>query len=90
MGMVAESRLAERLGIAPQGLSSEIAGALGGLGLPVQIPRRLPREALAQAMHADKKQAAGAIRFALPIRIGCVQVNVAVKDPAAALVEDWQ
>ncbi len=88
IGMVAESRLAERLGIASPGLSAEIAAVLSGLGLPVHIPRQLPHSALARAMYSDKKRAAGTVMFAFPVDIGRVQVGIALGDPSAALEED--
>ena len=87
IGMVAESRLAERLGIARRGLPAEIAQALSGLGLPVRVPPDLPRPELAHAMQADKKKASGVVRFALPVDIGRVQINVAVSEPESALEE---
>jgi shikimate kinase/3-dehydroquinate synthase len=80
IGMVAEARLAEYLSIAAKGLSTRIAGALSGLGLPTQIPKDLPKGKLIRAMQFDKKKAAGLVRFALPVEIGKVQVNVEVKD----------
>lgn len=88
MGMVAEARLGERLAITRPGLSTEIAAALGGLGLPTGLPRDLPSAALVRAMRADKKMRAGAVRFALPVDVGRVQIGVAVSDLEAALEED--
>jgi len=80
IGMVAEARLAEYLSIAGKGLSARIAEALSALGLPIQIPKDLSKEKLIHAMRFDKKKAAGSVRFALPVEIGRVQVNVEVKD----------
>jgi 3-dehydroquinate synthetase len=58
-------------------LSDKIVTVLSALGLPVQIPSELPRQAILQAMRADKKKNAAAIRFALPVEIGTVElVNV--------------
>ncbi len=87
MGMVAEARLSERLTMARRGVAEEIARALVGLGLPVSIPQGLPRPGLMRAMQADKKKADGVVRFALPVDIGHVQVNVAVDEPESALEE---
>ena len=77
IGMVAEARLAERLAVADKGLSDAIAESLSALGLPIQIPKELPRGELIRAMRVDKKKSSGAIRFALPAEIGRVElVNV--------------
>ena len=43
IGMVVETRLAEKLGVAGSGLADEISAALAGLGLPLEIPAGLPR-----------------------------------------------
>lgn len=87
IGMVAESKLAERLSIARRGLSDEIAAVLSTLGLPVRIPDQLPRPALIRAMHNDKKKAGGKVRFALPADIGRMQLNVEVAD-LQSILED--
>ncbi len=78
IGMVAEARLSERLGIAQPGLAEEIAAVLRTLGLPVSIPAELPRSAILQAMRVDKKRSAGQVRFSLPVSIGNVQTGVGV------------
>jgi 3-dehydroquinate synthase len=80
IGMVAEARLAERLGLAGDGLSIQIADALRGLDLPVEIPPDLPREDILKAMRVDKKKALGIVRFALPVTIGEVRTGVEVED----------
>ena len=80
IGMVSEARLAETLGLAAKGLSVRIAEALSALGLPTEIPEDLSRQELIRALRFDKKKAGGISRFALPIEIGRVRVNVEVKD----------
>lgn len=82
IGMVAEARLGEEMGIAEQGLSDYIANVLTGLGLPVRVPADLPRGQIVQAMQHDKKRASGKIRFALPERIGVVRTGV--------VIDNWQ
>jgi 3-dehydroquinate synthase len=74
IGMVVEAIFAERTGIAEKGLSTRISDALSGLGLPVEIPQELSREEIIRAMRVDKKKNAASIRFALPARIGKVQL----------------
>jgi 3-dehydroquinate synthase len=74
IGMVAEAKLAERLRVADSSLSDKIRTVLSALGLPVQIPRELPPEQILGAMRVDKKKNAAAIRFALPVEIGKVDL----------------
>jgi len=79
IGMAAETHLAERLGIADPGLTDTIRDVLVKLGLPVRLPSGLdPKEILAAMLH-DKKKRDGMLRFALPVRIGEVQVGVGVE-----------
>ena len=74
IGMVAEAKLAERLTVATKGLSDAVAESLSTLGLPIQIPKELPRDEIIRAMRLDKKKNAKAIRFALPAEIGRVEL----------------
>jgi 3-dehydroquinate synthase len=78
IGLIAEARIAETLGLAETGLAGRLAAVLGGLGLPVDLPPGLDRAACLRAIRLDKKRVAGTVRFALPIRIGAVQVGVEV------------
>ncbi len=78
IGMVAEARLAERMGLAEKGMSETIAMALKNLELPIHIPSHLNRETVLQAMRVDKKLARGEIRFSLPARIGEVKIGIIV------------
>ena len=86
IGMVAEAKLAERLTVAAKGLSDAISEPLAELGLPIHIPKELPREELLRAMRVDKKKSNGVIRFALPVEIGKVDL-VDVADLEMALEE---
>jgi 3-dehydroquinate synthetase len=74
IGMVTEAKYAEQIGIAEKGLSATIATVLSGLGLPVDIPKDLPRAEILRAMRVDKKKDASRVRFALPVRIGRVEL----------------
>jgi len=74
IGIVAEAKLAERLAVAAKGLSETVAESLSALGLPIQIPKDLPRDELVRAVRVDKKKNAQAIRFALPAEIGRVEL----------------
>jgi len=73
-----------RVGLAGKGLDEAIADSLSALGLPVHIPKQLPRDEVIRAMMADKKKRAEAIRFALPVEIGKVEL-VDVTDPELVL-----
>jgi 3-dehydroquinate synthetase len=76
LGMVLEADLAEKIGLARQGLAEEIAEALQGLGLPVTVPAGLDRTTVLKAMSRDKKKTDGKVRFALPVDIGEVKTGV--------------
>jgi len=80
IGMVAEARLAELIGLAEAGLSTEIAAELKSVNLPTEIPPDLDRSAIATAMTRDKKKAGGVVKFALPTAFGDVRVGVEVKN----------
>ena len=86
IGMVAEAKLAERFNRAVPGLSDRIRQALITLGLPADIPPDLPREAILRTMRVDKKKNATAIRFALPVDIGSVEL-VDITDLESVLEE---
>ncbi len=70
IGMVVESRLAERLGVAKPGLTGAVLDALHRAGLPVRVPEGIDPQALVSATKGDKKNRAGAVRYVLPRCIG--------------------
>jgi 3-dehydroquinate synthase len=80
IGMVVETRLAERLGLAEQGLSLHIASILAGINLPVDIPADLDRAAIRRAMGVDKKKSQGRICFSLPASLSRVLIGIDVPD----------
>jgi len=86
IGTVVEARYAEQIGIAQNGLADKIAKTLSALGLPTQIPDDMPRREIIRAMRVDKKKTAKAIRFALPVAIGKVEL-VEVTDLESVLEE---
>jgi 3-dehydroquinate synthetase len=87
IGMAAETRLAEKLGLAQPGLAQQMCAALAGLGLPLEVPAGYNRAELVEAMRVDKKKAGGVVRFALPVEIGTVKPGIAIDDLAQALEE---
>ncbi|OQY90091.1 MAG: 3-dehydroquinate synthase [Anaerolineae bacterium UTCFX1] len=74
IGMVVEAAYAVRVGAASRGSDEAIESTLSKLGLPTRIPDGMSHEAIIRAMRVDKKRFAGAIRFALPVTIGKVEL----------------
>jgi 3-dehydroquinate synthase len=70
VGLVAESRLAEGMGIASPGVSREVATLLQRLGLATKLEQRVSRDQVREAMSVDKKNRATSVRFALPQAVG--------------------
>ena len=77
--MVVEARLAEEIDLAEPGLADQIAAILSELGLPTRIPARLSPQVILQALNLDKKKDAGAVRFALPIRMGHARTGILIE-----------
>ncbi len=73
-GMVAEARLAVRLGWIEEALAERIARLVQRLDLPVTI-EGCDLERLVGAMKHDKKNKLGRIRFVLPRRLGLVELT---------------
>lgn len=69
IGIVAEARLAERLGVAAAGTERDIERACRAAGLPTSVPD-VPVSELISFTHADKKARGGRVEYALPARIG--------------------
>ncbi len=74
IGAVAEAKYAARIGLTGNGLVDAITESFKSLGLPIQIPEAMLREEIIRAMRVDKKKNAKAIRFALPVEIGKVDL----------------
>jgi len=70
IGMIAAARLSQRLGRCPVEAADRLVRVLKRAGLPTEIPAGLSPAALALAMQADKKSAAGRIRFVCLADIG--------------------
>jgi 3-dehydroquinate synthase len=79
VGMVAESRLAHRLGWIGPDVVDRVARLLERFGLPTTAPGLDP-EGLLQAMGLDKKNRDGRIRFVLPRSIGHVELTDAASE----------
>lgn len=73
-GMVAESRLAERLGWTGPDVTDRLVRLLERLGLPTAFPDLDP-DRLLDAMGRDKKNRHGKVRFVLPRCLGRVELT---------------
>ena len=72
IGMVVEADLATRLGVADGRVAERVRRVVRRAGLPAAIPRELDEGALLALTRADKKAAAGRVRYALPARVGAM------------------
>jgi 3-dehydroquinate synthase len=70
MGMVAEARIAEAVGLAKPGLAAAVQDAVESAGLPSALPGDLSIEAIVAETHGDKKARQGSARYALPRALG--------------------
>jgi len=70
IGMVAEGRLAEILGIATVGTAAAIEDAVTRAGLPSRTPDGMPADRVLALMRSDKKQRRGVLEYSLPRRVG--------------------
>jgi len=73
LGMVAEARLARRLGLADDETTERQQRMLERLGLPVRVPS-INVEPIMSAMGRDKKAKDGRVPFVLAPRIGAFQI----------------
>jgi shikimate kinase/3-dehydroquinate synthase len=78
IGMVAESKLAEKIGVAGPGLSDMLVSLLAALHLPIRY--EAPAEEILEHIGADKKRRGGRNKWALPIAAGKVRVGLDVPD----------
>jgi 3-dehydroquinate synthase len=85
IGMVAASRLAERLGRMLMEVTERQVRLLERFGLPTRACG-LDSTALLDAMQHDKKASAGRLRFVLPRRIGEVELEGDVERSAVEAV----
>lgn len=70
IGLVAESRLGERIGVTEAGTTDRIEAALRALELPTEIPPHVDEGAVLESARSDKKAREGRVRYALIARIG--------------------
>ena len=72
VGMVLESRVAERLGVAEPGTSERVRAAIERTGLPASRPVDQSPDDILSATRGDKKARSGVVEYALPARIGAM------------------
>jgi 3-dehydroquinate synthase len=72
LGMVLESELAERLGVAARGTAARVRAACAAGELPVALPDDLDPAAVLAATRGDKKARAGRVEYALPAAVGAM------------------
>jgi 3-dehydroquinate synthase len=87
-GMVCASKLAEKKGLIPAGLTDRQRQLLARFNLPT-APQPWPIDDLLATMRSDKKALAGRLRFILPTRLGEVRLfdDVADAEVRATLKE---
>lgn len=74
IGMVAEARLGERLGLTEAGVADRIRRSCAACDLPTEIPRDVPPNILVEAMRRDKKATSGCLAFALVEKLGTARL----------------
>jgi 3-dehydroquinate synthase len=82
LGLVAECALATVLGLASPEEGRRVVAVLRRLGLPTRLQEPIAPERLLGAMASDKKNRAGAIRFALPRGLGTMEPGTNWTTPA--------
>jgi 3-dehydroquinate synthase len=69
-GMVVEILSGEAAGVTEAGSGAKLMHALDGAGLPAALPKATSVGEVMAAMSTDKKARAGAVRYAIPARLG--------------------
>lgn len=87
IGMVAESRLGELLGLTPKGTTREVERLLSSQGLPINHPILQETDALIDLMRRDKKSVKRSLTFSLLTELGACKLveNVPEEKVRAAL-----
>jgi 3-dehydroquinate synthetase len=79
LGLIAEAKLAERMGLCASGLSDRIERVLDRVELPTRYSD-LDVDLIYDRIRSDKKKQAGHLKFALPRTVGDVAIGIHVKD----------
>ena len=75
VGMLAEARLGEHLGVTERGTSEQLGAALRAFGLSPGVPRGIDIEAVVSYLGSDKKRRGGRVRFVLLQALGRVDAG---------------
>jgi 3-dehydroquinate synthase len=75
IGMALEARVASAAGILERDAEARIVALLDRLGLPTRTPKGLSPPRILAAARTDKKARRGALRYALPRRIGLMALR---------------
>ena len=75
IGMVAAGKIAVAMEMWSQEDTSRQKALIAKAGLPTEIPSKLNKEAIIEALKSDKKVKAGKVRFVLPTQIGASVVS---------------
>jgi 3-dehydroquinate synthase len=86
IGMVLEARIGEDLNTTGRGAGERLAGLLGRLGLPVELPDGMDADSVLAATRLDKKSRSGAVEYALIAGIGRAAEACVVPDDVARRV----
>jgi 3-dehydroquinate synthase len=87
IGLVAEARWAERLGVCDElGLADRIAACAGALGLPALAPT-VSKDVVLRAMRVDKKVVQGKITVPLPVGVGNYTLHKVPLERLSELIE---
>lgn len=70
IGMVAEARMGERMGITESGTADRLREILQRIDMPVEIPATMTHDQIHAATLTDKKARAGQVEYSLIERIG--------------------
>ena len=70
IGMVLETEIAERMGIAESGTADVVRAGIKRLTLPTRKPAEQSADQILAATRTDKKGRAGMVEYALPARVG--------------------
>ncbi len=79
LGMLIETEIAEKVQLAEEGLSKRIERVLSRWDLPTRFGD-MKIGAIYETMMKDKKKRRGDLRFALPCRVGSVQLQANIPD----------
>jgi 3-dehydroquinate synthase len=83
LGMIAEARLGEKLGITEDGCAGALRETVAAYGLPTALPDVDPGLVLSACVH-DKKAVSGRLQFALIDRIGAGRTRVEAPEDVVA------